>query len=365
MKKVDWYILAELAGPFFFGVAAFASIMIGSSLLYEIARYLVDWNMPIELAGQIFLLRLPGVVVLTFPMATLLGSLLAFGRLSGDNEIIALKAGGVSFVRLVIPILLVGLVTSVVTIYVNERLVPFTEFETRRLVYEFRYSRNLPSTQDYLSFSPIDKKQGTPDYMLYARKFNGKTGTLTDVYYQDFEDKRIVSMIEAEKAVWTDEKWHFKNGKTYYFPENEPVFEGDFKDMEMKQITRSPRTISLNSKKTEEMTAKELKKLIDIYREDGRDVNKLLVDYYQRYSIPFACLVFALIGAPLGLQPNRSGSSIGLGLSIIVIFIYYVVLTMGGALGRSGTIPPIVGSWLPNIIFTLVGLGLSVKAARS
>ncbi|AZR73941.1 permease [Anoxybacter fermentans] len=365
MKRIDWYVLTELAGPFFFGVAAFGSIMIGTNLLFKIARYIVDWNMPVNLAGKILLLQLPGIIVLTFPMSTLLATLLAFGRMSSSSEIIAFKAGGVSFIRLVIPVLIVGILVSFLTIYINEKIVPFTNFETRRLEWEFRYKTRLPSVQRYLSFTPIDYKTGMPDYILYAKSFDGDTGTLSDVYFQDFENKRIVSIIEARKARWLERQWVFFDGKTYYFPnDDQPVIKAEFKELEMKKIDRSPKKIALSSKKSEEMTAAELKELINIYQKDGRNVNKLLVEYYQRFAIPFSCFIFALIGAPLGLQPNRSGSSIGLGLSIIVIFIYYVVLTMGGALGQAGTISPILGAWLPNVIFALVGICLIYKASR-
>lgn len=364
MKRLDGYLLKELAGPFLFGVTAFASIMVGSNLLLQLANYLIEMNMPIHLASKIFFLELPGIIVLTFPMSTLLATLLTFGRLSGNSEIIAFKAGGVSFFRMMVPIIIVGILISFLTIYVNERVVPLTTYETRRMVYEFTNKKKLPSTQKYLSLNPIDQKSGLPDYILYAEGFNGDSRTLSGVYFQDFQGERLVSIVEAKEARWVGYRWIFYDGKSYYFPaEEQPVLIGKFDQFEMKALNRTPQQIALASKTAEEMTVNQLREMIQIYQKDGRDTNKILVKFYQRFTIPLSCLIFALVGAPLGLQPNRSGSSIGLGLSIIVIFIYYVTLTVGGTLGQAGVIPPVFGAWLPNLIFGLAGIGLIYRAA--
>ncbi|MCK4257792.1 MAG: LptF/LptG family permease [Halanaerobiales bacterium] len=365
MKRLDWYILTELIGPFLFGVAAFSSIMIGSSLVSELANYMIEWDMPIDLIGKIFMLKLPGVIVLTFPMSTLLATLLAFGRMSGSSEIIAFKAGGVSFYRMVIPVLIVGILVSGLTIYINERVVPFTVFETRRLVTEFRYQDTLPTTQDYLKVTQIDKKKKSLDYELWADRFNGDTMTLSQVYFYDYEEKRLTFSVQAKEAKWLNDQWVFFDGKAYSYPKDDkPVMIAEFEEYDMKRIDRTPNQISKNAKRIDEMTAEELADLIRIYEKDGKNVDKLVVKYHQRFSIPFSCLIFALVGAPLGLQPNRSGSSIGLGISIVVIFIYYVVLTTGGALGQAGVILPVLGAWTPNLIFGILGISLNYKACR-
>lgn len=364
MKKIDWYILKELAGPFIFGVMAFSSILIGSNLLFKLANYLLEMNMPLPLTGKIFLLELPGIVVLTFPMSTLLAALLAFGRLSGNSEIIAFRAGGVSFVRLMVPVIIVGILTSGLTIYINEKIVPYSAFQTRRLVWEFSHKAELPSTQKYLSMTPVDRETGLPDYILYAEGFDGDTNTLSQVYFQDFEGEQLHTIVEAQEARWVKNKWVFFDGKYYYFPtENQPVVTGTFSEYSIKSLDRTPKQVALSSKNQEEMSAFELKELIQIYIREGQDVAKLLVKFHQRFAIPLSCLVFAILGAPLGLQPNRSGSSIGLGLSIIVIFVYYVVMTIIGTFGQVGVISPVLGAWLPNLLFTMLGAAFAYKAS--
>jgi lipopolysaccharide export system permease protein len=364
MRKFDWYILKELAGPFIFGVMAFASILIGSSLLFKLANYLLELDMPIRLAGKIFLLELPGIVVLTFPMSTLLATLLAFGRLSGNSEIIAFRASGLSFVRLMVPVILLGLLTSGLTIYINEKVVPYSAFQTRKLVWEFSNKALLPSTQKYLSMTTVDHQTGLPDYLLYAEGFDSETNTLSKVYFQDFEGEQLHTIVEAKEARWMKDKWVFIDGKYYYFPtENQPVVTGTFSEYSIKSMNRTPKQIVLSSKNEEEMSAFELSELIKVYIQEGQEVAKLLVKFHQRFAIPLSCLVFAILGAPLGVQPNRSGSFMGFGLSIIGILVYYVVLTMAGAIGQAGYISPILGAWLPNLLFTILGVGFAYKAS--
>jgi lipopolysaccharide export system permease protein len=322
--------------------------------------------MPLRLAGKIFLLELPGIIVLTFPMSTLLATLLAFGRLSGNSEIIAFRAGGVSFARLMIPVIIIGLLTSGMTIYINEKIVPYSAFQTRKLIWEFSNKTQLPSTQKYLSMTPIDRNTGLPDYILYAEGFDGNTNTLSQVYFQDFEGEQLHTIVEAKEARWLNGKWVFVDGKYYYFPtESQPVVSGTFSEYSIKSMDRTPKQIALSSKNEEEMSAAELQELIKVYEREGQEVAKLLVIFHQRFAIPLSCLVFAILGAPLGLQPNRSGSSIGLGLSIIVIFVYYVVMTIAGTIGQTEYISPVLGAWLPNLLFTLLGASFAYKASYS
>src|SRR6266540_3257303 len=108
MRILDKYIIKELAGPFIFGIAAFTSIFIGTDTLFRMARFITEQGASIWTVSRLFLYSLAPIVVLTFPMAMLLASLLSFGRLSGNSEIIAMKTGGVSFYRLIAPVVIIA-----------------------------------------------------------------------------------------------------------------------------------------------------------------------------------------------------------------------------------------------------------------
>lgn len=368
LKIIDRYILKEIINPFLFGIAAFTSIFVGTDLLFRVARMITDWGVSFGDAVRVFILSLPEIIVLTFPMSMLLATLLAFGRLSGDSEVIAFKAGGWSFVRMVIPVLIVALLLSFLTVAINETIVPRAQQRVEAMVWEFRHGEKLPKTQKHIYLSPLDRKTGKVDFLFYAYQFDGEKLIMDDVTYQDFEDGHLTRVIRAEEAVWRDGGWEFRNGSIYDLLKEGEVstmqFERYFDRYQVLGLRRTPREISSSQKDPKKMSYSELKNLIALKREEGRGVDDLLVILHQRFSIPFACFIFALIGAPAGMKSNRTGSSIGLGLSIVIIFIYYLFLTFGSALGQDGIIPPVLGAWIQNIVFGLVGTCMLLKAAR-
>ena len=353
MKIIYRYILLEMIMPMLFGIAAFTSIFIGTNLLFEMIDYYNRFGVGLLTLGQLFFLNLPGIIVLTFPMATLLGVIMAYGRLSSDSEITALRAGGVSIYRLIIPALLLGLLISGLTIVVNELVVPDANYRAAGIVYQFRYERKMPLTQRHLFLTPF--KGGKPDYVLYTELFDGDTGKMQNVVFQDYEDGRPSMLIQAEEAVWSQDSWQFYRGQIFTLKAGERMPAWEF-DEYRTAINYSPVQISKMQKKINDMDILELREFIQLKQGQGNNVNRELVKYHQRLSIPFASLIFALLAAPLAIQPQRSGgSATGLGLSIIIIFIYYSLMTVGAALGEQGSISPFCGAWLQNLVFLVFG----------
>ncbi|AGB42285.1 putative permease [Halobacteroides halobius DSM 5150] len=365
MKIIDRYLLKELIQPFLFGVFAFTSIFVGSDILVRLGKMMMQYGVPLLTTIKLFFLSLPQIIVWTFPMSMLLATLLSFGRLSGDSEIIALKAGGVSFIRLITPVLIVGLLVSGVTIFFDNQLVPASQNAYQEIVWRLRHGEAMPKTQRNLRIAPVDNQTGKLDFVLTANKFDGRTKTLTGVTWQDYEQGKLRLIIQANKAKWERDEWVFLHGTSYTITKEGRVPQTTFQRLSMKnRLPRTPQQINRTQKEPAEMTLDALAEHIKLMKQEGRNVKKLLVAYHQRLAVPFACFIFALLGAPLGMKPNRSGSSIGLGLSIIVIFIYYTLMTVGSTLGQAGHIAPWLGAWLQNIVFALVGIGLVIKESR-
>lgn len=363
MKIIYRYIIVELIAPFLFAVAAFASIFIGTDLLLRLANFYNKWGVELLTLIQLFFLNLPAIIVLTFPMATLLATILAFGRLSGNNEITALRAGGVSIYRLVIPALIIGLIMTGLTILLNELVVPRANYLNQQIEYQFKYGQRMPASQSNLFLTPL--KAGKPDYVLYTALFDGDSGVMHDVYLQDYEDGKPSVLIEAERAVWKEKGWFFYNGKMHFLQSTNSNSEGTFKEYEVRQIEYTPRQVSKLDKKIEDMNIKELGAYIEMKAGQGSNVNKELVKYHQHISFPFASFIFALLAVSLGIQPQRSsGSATGMGLSIIVIFIYYSLMTLGSVLGEQGAISPFLGAWLQNFIFLVGGGAMLYRSGR-
>jgi lipopolysaccharide export system permease protein len=363
VKIIYEYIFRELLSPFIFGVGAFVAIFIGTDLLIRLAQYYTEWGLDIITITKMFFLQLPSIIVLSFPMATLLATIIGYSRLSGDSEVTAFRAGGISIYKLVIPALILGLVISILTIGINEVIVPESNYIYNRILNEIRNNdSDFTKTQYHLYQNPIDSKTGRPDYILYAYKFIGKTGEMEDIYLQNFENGKAVTVIQAPRAHWAETDWYFYDGTIYHLREGERVPVLNFEEFKIPQISYTPEQIATIDKKIEDMNLKELWNYIELKSEQGSDTSEEEIEWHQRLSIPFASFIFTLLAAPLGIKPRRSsGSAMGMGLSIIIIFIYYILMMVGSALGGEGAIYPWLGAWIQNIVFLLVGLILLYK----
>ncbi|HWR44316.1 LptF/LptG family permease [Sporomusa sp.] len=362
MRILDKYILKELLGPFFFGIAAFSSVFIGTSTLFRIAQYVTKYGASIPTVIKLFLYSLPGIIVLTFPMSMLLAALLSFGRLSGSSEVTAMKSGGLSFYRLAVPVMITAFVVSLAAIVLNEEVVPAANAGYSNIV-RYEIEKNTrPKSQEHIIVK--DVKAGQIERLTYAQNFMADTNTMSKVSVQEFEAGRMVRIENAESAVWAADRWIMYNGTITDLATDGRVSRTLKFTEQVMPIDKKPTDISREQKKPDEMSMKELKQTIEVLKKEYAKTSNYEVELYQRVAIPMASFVFALIGTPLGLSPNRSSSSIGLGLSIIIIFMYYAVLTVSTALGQGGAIAPLAAAWIPNIVGTLAGIYLIYKASR-
>jgi len=361
MKKIDFYIIREFIDPFFFGLATFTLILGASAILFELVRAVVLQGMPLQIAAQLFLYRLPGVIVYIFPMATLLAALLSFARLSSTNEITAFRAGGISLYRLIIPIIILGFIISLITLSFYEIVVPESNQAAKNLMVEAMALAKTPKIQENVFVPELER--GVLKRIFYARKLRGNI--MEGAIIQEFSEGRLSQLINAKTATWIKEKgqWLFRNGIIYLLSET-----GEYKHLirfeeQYVTIKYTPADFYLGDRKPEEMNIAELKEHIDLKRKMGVNVTDLSIQLNMKIAIPFACLVFALLGAPLGLAPQRSSPTIGLGFSIIVIFLYYVLMFISMAIGELEIISPPVSAWLPNIITGGIGIYFLRKAA--
>ena len=361
MRILDKYILKELMGPFIFGVCAFSSVFIGTSTLFRIAQYITQYGAATSSVIKLFIYSLPKIVSLTFPMAMLLASLLAFGRLSSNSEITAMKSGGLSFYRLAAPVFAMAFAVSIFAVAFNEKVVPAATTAYYRVVH-YEIERNTkPKAQEHVIIK--DVKDGNIERLTYARRFDEADGRMLGVTVEEFEKDKLIRVQHAADGVWNQNFWTLHNGVIYDLSSPDGETRTLTFDKQILPLSSTPRDIGREQKKEEEMTIRELKQHIEVLNRQSVPSLKYQVELHQRAAIPMACFVFALIGTPLGLQPHRASSSIGMGISIIVIFIYYAIMTVGTALGQGGAFPPIFAAWLPNLVCIAGGIWLIRKKA--
>ena len=358
MRILDKYILKELMGPFFFGVASFSSIFIASSLLFRLTEYMTKYGASADMLFRLFLCGLPEIINYTFPMSMLLAALLSFGRLSGSSEITAMKSGGISFYRLAAPVLIVGFVVSIFSVIWAEKVVPASKAEyTRILNYEIKKDTK-PKSQDHVVIKSLSG--ANLERLTYARTFDEQTGVMKDITIEEFESGELKRIQKAKTANWHSGAWYMQDGTILSVGEEGVQQTMTFAEQVL-PVSASPKEISLDQKGPDEMTLGELKQYIKILEKQYLPTGKYWMEVYMRFSIPMASFFFVLIGVPLGMQPQRASSSIGLGISIILIFVYYSVMTFMSGLGKGGVIPPLLAAIIPNLLCLIAGVWLMRK----
>lgn len=371
IRILDKYIFREVFKTFAFAVCAFSAVFVGSGTLFRIAQYITEYGASVTSVIKIFVFSLPGIVVWTFPMSMLLAGLLTIGRLSSSSEITAMKSCGISFYRIVAPAVLMGLFVSVFSINFNEFVVPWSN-ETYRNVLEYEIKGNTsPQSQDHIVIKQIEG--GVIKRLVYSQYYDSATSTMYGVTMQSYENGVLKQVENADYAVWSDNEWTIHDGVIYDVADkNDTTIPEDrrgirhsmYFNKQVLPITATPQQIIREQKKPEEMTMEDLRTQIEIMKSQFVNTSKLETELYQRFTIPTASLVFTLISVPLGMQNTRQNSSAGFAMSIVIIFVYYGLMTLSGALGQGGVLHPGVASWIPNIVGGLVGLFLMWRASR-
>ncbi len=374
LSLMDSYIAHELTLPFLFGVGAFSSIGVSIGTLFELIRKITEAGLPISLAAEIFLLSLPTFVVLAFPMSTLLATMMTYSRLSSDSELIALRGCGVSIKRIVVPAVVLSLLITGLSFVVNEVIAPASTERAAAILTRALDEEKPPFKEGDITFQ---QKQAAADgsgdelvRFFHARRFDGTTMsgiTVVDFSQQENEDglKQIVS---ADSATWDFSRnlWEFTNGTIYAVSPNgsfRQIIRFDKQDL---QLPRTPLDLANRTKREEEMNIAEATEYLGILRQTGDEkaVRKLEVAIQRKYSIPFACVVFGLVGSAVGVRPQRTGKATSFGVSIVIIFGYYLLSFITSAMGTAGVVSPLIAGWLPLFVGLTAGLALLTRIAR-
>lgn len=362
MRILDKYVLKEFIGPFLFGVCAFTAVFIGTGTLYRIANLINQYGASMWDAFCVLVLALPSIIVVTFPMSVLLGSLMAFGKLSGNSEMIVMRTGGQNFIRLAMPIFVAALLISLGTTAFNEYVVPRANNAYNTIIDQEIKHKVAPTTQDHIILK--DVKGHDINSLMYARQYDSNVKQLRDITVQEFENDKLMRVEKADYADWNGTKWVMHQGIIYDVSVGDQVTrQMTFQNQEL-PISQRPNRISESQKKPDEMTIRELRDQIKLLDENAVDTNKMKVEMYNRFAMPMASLVCAIVGAPLGMQKQRGSSSIGFGISVVVIFIYYTIMTLGNALGNGGKIPAYLAAFLPDIVCGIAGIVLVYRKSK-
>ncbi len=374
LPLMDRWLVGELVGPLLFGIAAFTAVSLSVGVVFELVRRVAESGLPLLAALQVLLLRLPGFLVLAFPMATLMATLLAYSNLTGKSELTALRSVGVSTRRMVVPALAVSLLMSLLTFMFNDLIVPQANLAATNTL-EIALGKALTTEKGnnvlYSRFGRIKQLEGESikqlTHLFYSRKY--LHGVMEDVTLIDFSRAGQRQMLTATTGRWNDSQgmWEFSNGYIVNLDEASGTTTSARFERYFYPLSRNPVEIAKIPSDPAALTVGQALRAERLLEEAGnaKDARRMRVRIQEKFAFPAICLVFGLIGSSLGVRPyNRTSRSQGFGISVLLIFGYYLMSFIFSSLGISGTLVPILAAWSPVVIGLVGGLFLLNKASR-
>ena len=361
---MDRWLITQILPPMLFAISAFTVISLSVGVMFDLIRKIVEFGLPLFLAIKVLFYSLPSFLVLSFPMAVLLSTLLAYGKLSANSELLALKSIGIKTSRIIAPAIAVSIFMTGLTFYFNDNLVPASnKLAESTLRAGIGSSFSSEKGRDNIMFSrygsriesATNKPTKTNTYLthiFYASLF--ENNIMQGVTVLDFSRQDIQQILKAKSAIFDkkNSSWIFSDGSIVSIDQGGQTTNIQFEKYRY-PFVEGPLDLARVPKDATEMSLKQALEAERIYKETGnlKEIRRIQVRIQEKFTLPCACLVFGLIGSSLGSKSNlRSSKSQGFGLSVILILIYYVMSFVFSSFGVKGLLSPIIATWLPVLI---------------
>jgi LPS export ABC transporter permease LptF len=337
-KILDRYIIKEVMSFVALAVAAL-TIMLIMQTLFELMDMLINKRVAWTYIVKLLAYRLPAFLVVTFPISLLASSELAIGNLSTNGEITAMRAGGISLRRIMIPFITAALAISILAFLINDYIVPEANHISQNIIREIVLKKGPPNIRRNVFFRDAENRY------FYINRLDEKNMIMQDIMIYEMTREKFPRMITAKTGKWVVDTWKLENGTIYnYDEEGKITYEMSFVNMDI--IVKEDLQKFFKNQRTPQEMSRQLA---------GADTKNFEVDLYIKYSVPFSGLIFVLLGVPLGLRVKRGSKATGVILSIVLVLLYYVLLSTTRSMGRGGMLIPFLAAWLPNIIFGILG----------
>ncbi|MCK5097924.1 MAG: LPS export ABC transporter permease LptF [Desulfobacteraceae bacterium] len=364
---INRYIFKELIPPFAVSLF-FLSFIFVMIRIPEFTNMIVNHNAGVASLLLLLLYSLPGFLEFILPMSVMISVLLTFMRMAGDNEITALKGGGTSLYKLLPPVLFFCTLITCIALLVSIVGVPKSKIAVKKKSMEIVQSSLGIALQERVFNTDIK------GIMIYVSSINTKTKELNDIFIEDSRTKGMVNistapngiMVLNEKSkIYTVRLYNGKINQVDLIKNSVNTIHFTTYDINMDYKRAFTKSNSKQKNKLDEMSLKELYLFIqDSKHENSKDMNKALMDFHGKFSLPFACICLGILAFPLGIQSVSLKRSSGFGLGLFFFIIYYILLAIGWSAGESGKYSPVLGMWMPNIIMGGSGLYLLYRNAK-
>lgn len=364
-KILHRYIFREILVPFALGLGVFTFVLLLARLL-KLIELVVSRGIPFTSVARVFLYLLPAFLEVTVPMAMLLAILVAFGRLSADSEITALRSSGVSLYQLAPPVAMFVAVVTIATAGLAWYARPLGNRALRTTMWDIARSRASAGLKAQVFNDDF------PGLIIYAEQIDTTNDQLEHVLIADERDPQQQNTIFARAGYMITDVEHetvtlrLLDGTIHTTDSSASAsYQTEFRSYDVNLDLRTA-LADTQAKRDDpkEQTIDQLWGTIASKRLVGKRVTAELVEYHRKFSIPFACVVFGLIAMPLGIQPSRAVRSRGFAVSLVVIFTYYILLSTGQGFAEQARVAPAIGLWLPNVVLGTIGVVLFHRAGR-
>lgn len=368
MRLLDRYLLRELAVPLSYCLIGFYIFWISFDLLSE----LDEFQSAKLSAGEIVLYyayKTPELLVTVLPVALLLGLLYALTTHARHNEIVAMRAAGISLFRLSLPYLAVGLLFTFVLFFLNEVWIARNAGAAERI------TRRKTESKEDLWVHNVHFRNAAENRIWSIQKYNTKTGEMITPQVEWALPDGTQKKVFAKHALLQDGAWNFFDAELFsYSPGRSNIWDRfgvRTNRVSFPEFQETPREIALqlrfqrmnamDAAKRVQLTLDEIKYLRDHVELNKRDRAMLETQYHARLAKPWTCLVVVLLALPFGTLTGRRNVFAGVAGSIFIVFIYFIIDRFGLAMGVGGFIPAYIAAWLPNTIFAATGLWLTLR----
>ena len=369
-KILSRYILKEITTFFLLGLVVLTFVLVVQNLL-RIIETTLSAGVGLTEALKVCYYILPPFFSFSIPMALLLAILLGLGRLSGDGEVLALKASGVSLYQIMGPAALLAIISYIVATLIVVKVEPWSRDSLRHLIYNLSAKVTLGIKERVFS-----------DYsglIMYVNEKPVSGNQLNGILiFDEKEVDRPVTVFAEKGEIIPDPKslkitLRLSNGSIH-------LLSGDLKTYQEANFETSNFTVDLSQyleplgakpANAKDLNISDLSTLIKQFRmrekldaQGQADLRRLQVLFHQKFSLPFACVVFAFLAVPLGIQPPKSSRFRGFVLSLLVILSYFALMTVAEVVGKKGILPPPLAVWSPNLIMGSLAAFLLLRGAQ-
>ena len=367
MRIIDRYITRQLVVNLLFAIVVLSFVLVIGNIFRKLLPLLVNHDLPVEYLVGFVAYVLPFSLIFTIPWGLLTAVLLVFGRLSADNELTALRSNGVSIGRICIPLVVIALACTALSLWLNVQVAPAAQEEMRSTVFNLatRNPMALFGSDQVIDQFPgrkiyVGKKEGNKLENITVFEMNEKalpvkvTYARTGMLEADLANKQILMHLYGARYQERDSKDPFNLHKIRdginMVEGTLPISLEELYDKEKKRPSRSALSI--------EQLLEQLKS------ENTRERSASRTEINKRFSFPFACVAFAIIGVPLGVTAHRRETSIGFAMGLIVATTYFLFVIVGDTLRGNPHAHPELLVWFPNVLFIVLGVFLFRRLAR-